>query len=223
MDEPNHIFHNASSKNLKKNHVVDSNIQDGTVLPISENGETALASSLPEKSETEKQPSYGLPVLGAALASSAIFGFPVFCLICPIGLIFASLFALTRLLNFNEPTLDLIIFPIILVVELVFLRKWCSKICPLGALLSLFSRFNRRLVPTVDRTVCIEETKGIKCQQCRKACSFDIELKHNAGTGHISNCTKCKECSTSCPVHAISFPWKKTDSSNAVQEQERTL
>lgn len=151
----------------------------------------------------------GLPVLGATLASTAVFGFPVFCLVCPIGLTFALLFALTRLLQFNEPTLDLIIFPAIIILELVFLRKWCSKWCPLGALLSLFSRFNRRLVPTVDPSLCLEESRHTRCQICRGACSLDIDLKSNRGSGDIRDCTKCGECGAGCPARAIRFPWKK--------------
>ena len=155
--------------------------------------------------------------LDSALASSAVFKFPVFCLICPIGLTFATVFALIRLFGFKDPTLDLIIFPAIILTELLILRKWCSKICPLGALLSLISRFNRRLVPTVNRSVCLEEKKGAHCQICRKACPFDIDVKDGTGTGHISECMKCKECSTSCPVNAITFPWKKQKKAAAAE------
>ena len=130
---------------------------------------------------------------------------------------FATVFALIRLFGFKDPTLDLIIFPAIILTELLILRKWCSKICPLGALLSLISRFNRRLVPTVNRSVCLEEKKGAHCQICRKACPFDIDVKDGTGTGHISECMKCKECSTSCPVNAITFPWKKQKKAAAAE------
>ena len=47
-------------------------------------------------------------VLGGALLSTAIFGFPVFCLVCPIGLTFGTLAVLWRLLHFNEPSWSLI-------------------------------------------------------------------------------------------------------------------
>jgi ferredoxin-type protein NapH len=156
----------------------------------------------------EEKSSSGLVILGVALGSSAICGFPVFCLICPIGLVFASLAALIRLLNFNEPTFDLIAFPLVIIIELVLLKKWCRKFCPVGALLSIFSRFNRNFVPTVDRSLCLEEKSGIKCQRCRSACNFDVALKNGSGTGDISDCTKCKECADNCPAHAIRFPWR---------------
>ncbi|MBP2626574.1 MAG: rane-bound polyferredoxin [Firmicutes bacterium] len=169
---------------------------EGAAVPVLEDGETAKSSSS------------GLLILGVTLGSSAVCGFPVFCLICPIGLVLATLFALIRLLNFNEPTLDLIVFPVVIIVELIFFKKWCSKLCPVGALLSIFSRFNRSLVPTVDRSLCLEENCDTKCQQCRSACSFGVDLKNSSGTGDISSCTKCRECADNCPVHAIRFPWR---------------
>ena len=151
----------------------------------------------------------GLSVLGVTLASSAVFGFPVFCLVCPIGLIFASLFALTRLIQFNEPTLDLLIFPAIVILELVFLRKWCHKWCPLGALLSLLSRFNRRLVPEVDNSLCLEESRHTQCHLCQKTCSAGLDLKKQSGKSITKDCTKCGECGAICPARAIRFPWQK--------------
>ncbi len=151
----------------------------------------------------------GLSVLGVTLASSAVFGFPVFCLVCPVGLIFASLFALTRLIQFNEPTLDLLIFPAIVILELVFLRKWCHQWCPLGALLSLLSRFNRRLVPEVDSTLCLEENRHTQCHLCQKTCSAGLDLKKQEGSSVTKDCTKCGECAAICPAHAIRFPWRK--------------
>ena len=181
---------------------------EGSSQQVSRDGQIVKDSCAQERCHTEKNSSSGLIILGITISSSAIFGFPVFCLICPIGLIFATVFALIRLIGFNEPTLDLIIFPIVIIVELVLLKKWCTKLCPVGALLSILSRFNRNLVPTVDHSRCLEESKGVKCQQCRSACSLDVDIKNGNGTGDISDCTKCKECADNCPVHAIRFPWR---------------
>lgn len=150
-----------------------------------------------------------LVVLGVALISSFVFRFPVFCLFCPVGLIFSTLYAVIRLFTFNELVIDLIVFPAILVLEFVLLRRWCSTLCPIGALLSLFSRFNRRLVPTVDSSLCLNEKGNTSCDACRSACSYDIDIKKDSGTGHISECTKCGECAVHCPAQAIRFPWKR--------------
>lgn len=207
IDEPNKLFHRTKGKEPQDKHP-DSNEVNGHKQSIEMaeiEGKEASAVTVPEP----KQSSYGLPILIGALASSVVFKFPVFCLLCPIGLTFGTLFALIRLFGFKDPTFDLLVFPLIIIVELLVLRKWCSKICPLGALLSLFSRLNRRLVPTVDHSRCLEDTHGTNCDLCRKACTYDIDIKNGKGTGHISECSKCKECSTNCPVQAIHFPWKK--------------
>lgn len=71
-------------------------------------------------------------VLGGALASSAVFGFPVFCLICPVGLTFALVIALWRLFEFNEPSLSIVFFAGFLILELFVLRRWCHAFCPLA-------------------------------------------------------------------------------------------
>lgn len=176
--------------------------QAGTQLQAAEKVSQSSPSS-------PKQYLSSFPLIGASLAASAVFGFPVFCLVCPIGLIFATLFALIRLLHFNEPTLDLIIFPAIVILELVFLRKWCSKWCPVGGLLSFISRFNRRLVPAVDRAVCLEESRHVKCGRCHSVCAFNVDIKNNSKAGNISDCAKCGECAASCPVQAIQYPWKR--------------
>lgn len=57
-------------------------------------------------------------VLAGSLASAAVCGFPVFCLVCPIGLTFASAIALYRLIGFNEPAIEVLCFP----------RCWCSNL-----------------------------------------------------------------------------------------------
>lgn len=154
-------------------------------------------------------------VLGGALVSTAVFGFPVFCLICPIGLTFASVIALWRLFGYNEPTILLIVFPAILILELVVFRKWCAKICPVGALLSLASSLNTFLRPKVDTDKCLRTTKGIDCRSCKTACFEAIDLHHAADSASLAECTKCRECADACPVSAISFPWygKKTAAS----------
>lgn len=154
-------------------------------------------------------------VLGGALLSTAIFGFPVFCLVCPIGLTFATLIGVWRLFEFNEPTVTLLVFPAVLALELVVFRKWCRKICPLGALVSLVSGLNRFFRPEVDAGKCLRTTKGIDCTACKSACFEEIDLHHASSSQPLSECTKCRECSDACPVSAISFPlWaKKSESS----------
>jgi ferredoxin-type protein NapH len=145
-------------------------------------------------------------ILGGALLSTAILGFPVFCLICPIGLITATIIGIWRLFQFNEPSWTLLIFPGILILELVVCRKWCRKICPLGALLSLFASLNVFVRPKINPNTCIRISKGMDCTLCKSACPESIDLHHAKESQPLSECTKCRECSDACQAGAITFP-----------------
>lgn len=147
-----------------------------------------------------------LGVLAVTLVTTLVFGFPVFCLVCPIGLVFATIFAVIRLVVFNELIVDVIVFPALIVLELVVLRKWCATLCPVGALLGIFSRLNRTFRPTVDPNKCLAMTEGSACDACHAACNSDIDLVRSLGTGTIHDCTKCHECADHCPASAITFP-----------------
>ncbi|MCC7128997.1 MAG: 4Fe-4S binding protein [Anaerolineae bacterium] len=144
-----------------------------------------------------------LAVLVGTLVSSYIFGFPVFCLICPIGLTFGTIFAVVRLINSSTPGIELLIFPAMLVIEFFVLRKWCSTICPLGAMYSLFSRFNRTFRLRVLQTKCLI-TRGVNCKACEQVCPEGINIGKLADekTG-LPECTKCLECYERCPAKAI--------------------
>ena len=117
-------------------------------------------------------------VLGGALLSAAVFGFPVFCLVCPIGLSFATVLLLWRLFAAGDMTWSVVLMPAMLVVELVLLRKWCSRICPLAGLMNLASRFSRTWRPVIDDAKCLETGKKTPCSRCAMACDADINLRH---------------------------------------------
>ena len=137
-------------------------------------------------------------VLVGTLASAAVFGFPVFCLICPVGLTFATIIGLWNLVQFNEPTWALIIFPIILIAEVTVLRKWCSKICPISALVSLLSNLNVTLRPRVKADACLR-SRGVDCHACVDACPEQLD-PHSR---RIPECSKCGKCVEACPAKAI--------------------
>lgn len=164
-------------------------------------------------------------VLGGTVLSAAVFGFPVFCLICPVGLTFATIVALWRLFQFNEVALSLLVFPAILVVEVVVLRKWCSKFCPLGALLSLIARLNRTFRPVSDEGACLRSTAGEPCHRCADACPEGIDLHDPAASAPLNECTKCRACVDACPMHAVTLPFlpkragSAVDAADAVEEE----
>ncbi len=74
-------------------------------------------------------------------------------------------------------------------------RFWCRTICPLGALLSLFS------FKPVYRMVRDEE-KCIHCGLCREHCQGACEIDKNLLP---SQCLMCMNCVDVCPVRAIEF------------------
>lgn len=139
-------------------------------------------------------------VLAGTLASAAVFGFPVFCLICPVGLTFATIIGLWNLVQFNEPSWALVIFPIILIAEVTVLRKWCSRICPISALVSLLSNLNVTLRPRVKADVCLR-SRGVDCHSCVDACPEQLDPH----SGRIPECSKCGKCVDACPAKAISI------------------
>lgn len=146
-------------------------------------------------------------VLGGALVSTAIFGFPVFCLVCPVGLTFATVLVFWRLFAAGDMTWSVVLIPLMLVIELVFLRKWCTRFCPLSALMNLVGRFSKTFVPTIDDEKCLETAKGATCSRCAEVCEFDINLRHpDFGELGLADCTRCRACVEACPTHAVSMP-----------------
>ena len=137
-------------------------------------------------------------VLVGALASIVIFGFPVFCLVCPVGLVFGTVICVWGLLETHVLTWGLVIFPVLLILEVTLLRSWCHRFCPIGALLSLISQFNHTFVPRVKAGSCMRE-HGVGCTSCVDACPEKLDPH----TGHIPECSKCGKCVSACPAHAI--------------------
>ena len=151
-------------------------------------------------------------VLGGALLSAAIFGFPVFCLICPVGLSFALVFVLIALFGAGDVTWSVIAIPVLIILEVLVFRKWCSHICPISALMSLAGKLNRTFRPSADANLCVEKN-GASCGRCKQVCEMGIDPRHPENGANWSECTKCRECVISCPATAITMPFlpKKTE------------
>lgn len=144
-------------------------------------------------------------VLAALLVVSLIVHFPVFCLLCPIGLVFGTMFAVSRLLFTWQPGWELIVFPVMLALELFVLRRWCSAICPLGFFFGLMAKARERLrlLPRVrvDKGSCI---RGEGCEVCATTCPEDICAPTAQGRD-LQDCTLCLDCREHCPTRSISI------------------
>ena len=197
----------ATSASSENDKAVPQSCPSAASCPSSSCRDCALANRVKEKTDraAEKTP---YVILGGALASSAVFGFPVFCLICPVGLTFALTAALWRLFEFNETNWAILWFAGFLVLELLVLRRWCSRFCPLGALWTLASRFNRFLRPKAREDLCTRVTHGVACTICRDVCPEGIDPAEAAGNPMLlARCTKCGACAAACPTGAVHFPF----------------
>jgi ferredoxin-type protein NapH len=156
-------------------------------------------------------------VLIGALASSAIAGFPVFCLVCPVGLSVATFIALWRFITMNQGTWGLIVMPAIIIVELVFARKWCHRLCPISAFFSLVGKGNKTLRPTVDEEKCLRLNGTAVCNRCHDVCPEGIDLHDPRGLVAPTECIKCAACVDACPESCITMPLtpKRTGASQA--------
>jgi len=151
-------------------------------------------------------------VLVGAFASAYVFGFPVFCLICPVGLFFGTIFAIVNLFVTLEPSWTLLVFPALLAVELLVFKRFCQWLCPLGALLGFLSRLNFFWRPKVHTGTCLI-TNGQACGTFGKVCHEGINLSNN-GLRSIHYCTKCLNCWEKCPTGSVKiplFPWDQKD------------
>ena len=141
-------------------------------------------------------------VLLGTLVSSFAFGYPVFCLICPVGLSFAVVIGLWNMFRFSEVSVGLIVFPLLILAEVVLFRKWCTTLCPISALLSLIAAKSKFLRPVVQSHTCLR-SKGTDCRTCVQVCPEQVD-PHSLS---IPECSRCGECIVNCPAHAIKLPF----------------
>ncbi len=149
-------------------------------------------------------------VLGVLLVVSFVVKFPVFCLFCPIGLVFGTLWALNRVFVLLQPGWELIVFPLMLVAELFLFKRWCAAICPLGFFFGLVAKARAKLGfgvrPKADCATCIAP-EG--CKTCSTVCPENIDVSANDDAVVLDQCSLCGDCTENCPTKSIKLTIKK--------------
>lgn len=143
-------------------------------------------------------------LLAVLLVVSFAVGFPVFCLLCPIGLVFGTLWAVNRVFTLLQPGWELIIFPHMLLAELFLFKRWCTALCPLGFIFGLLGKLRAKLGfglrPVADCTTCISKDG---CRTCSTACPEDIDVARDGNREALEACTMCLDCVENCPTKSI--------------------
>jgi polyferredoxin len=90
-----------------------------------------------------------------------------------------------------------LLFVIVIILNRIFTRFWCRGICPLGALLGIFSRFS---------ILSLEKNKAT-CDSC-KLCMVHCQGADNPEIGakwRQAECHLCLNCQASCPTGSLKF------------------
>jgi thioredoxin reductase/ferredoxin len=80
-------------------------------------------------------------------------------------------------------------------------RYWCRFLCPLAALMHVYTRFSRFRILS-------EKKKCISCNLCTSVCHMGIDVMNFANKGvpmSDPECVRCSACVQSCPTGVLSF------------------
>ncbi len=112
---------------------------------------------------------------------------------------FSSTFLPNELTFFRMSGWVLLIFLATAVAEFVSRRFWCRNLCPLGALLAFFSKFQ----------ILRRKVKGdcTACGDCEKICKMDAIKEDFRSTDGVE-CIQCFNCVKACPPKVTTINFK---------------
>ena len=109
----------------------------------------------------------------------------------------------------------IVTFVVITLLALFYGRAWCNNVCPVGTVLSIFSR-NSLLRPVIDNDKCTA------CHRCERSCK--ASCIDTVSEPHIdySRCVDCFDCIGRCPEKAISYKFAYGRKNKEVQAEQDT-
>jgi ferredoxin-type protein NapH len=101
--------------------------------------------------------------------------------------------------GFYLTSINIVVLVLITVLSFIYRRFWC-RICPLGALIDLFSAhkpFKRIALTRLEK----DELKCTKCGICRRVCPTQVTdvYERKGGDVTVSGCVLCLRCVEMCP------------------------
>jgi len=88
-------------------------------------------------------------------------------------------------------------------------RAWCRYLCPIGALLKVFSSVSLGKVRLVN-------DECIGCGKCNRSCVMEVDVLGELeahGEVRSAHCIRCFKCTDECPEGAIAFTLKRSQAS----------
>lgn len=116
--------------------------------------------------------------------------------------------------KFLGNVLIFILFTGILALGLSTRRFWCRNLCPLGALLGIFSRY--RLTKRFVSDACT------KCSICQRDCKMNA-IEDDYSVNNTVECIECAQCVAVCKPGAVSYTLGVNPGKNEIDLSRRRL
>lgn len=151
----------------------------------------------------------------AIFAVCLIFGFtPVITLLEPYGN-FGRIVTSFYMRNVTLSIIAWVMMLILGVLAFLYGRAYCNSICPVGTILSFFSRFSLFRVR-------FDQDKCKHCGLCEKNCKARA-IDAKAGTVDYSRCVVCGDCTAQCKFDALHYTAKRPVSKTETASSEPDL
>lgn len=197
------VLRGLSSLFRRESGRAEAHVRKGAQTALTERERKLIKESMGGCAEAHKTFDSRHIVLGGGILSALVFGFPVVCLVCPVGLTFATVFLLVRAFGFGDASWGLLLAPAFLLLEVVLFRKWCHWLCPIAALTSLVAKRNKTLLPVANANTCLERANAGSCERCYAVCPEGINPRHPERGNGMNECIRCMACVDACPSGAL--------------------